>query len=371
MTLARGRDVIFYVPSATGLLVRDGGAPTGGAEIQMLMLARALSARGHRVGIVAFGAPEELRRAVDGVEVIAHPLPRTRAPLIRTLAFYLLAFSVLRRHRARVYVQRAAGPHTLLVALIAKALNSRFAYSSASVRDFELEAWEPNRIITMSFSLGVRLADVVVVQSAEQATLCRRRFRREPIVIKSIAEPAAQAAADPEAFLWAGSLITHKRPLEFVELARLVPEALFWMVAVRQPTPEGQALALELQRASQEVPNLKLLEPRPRAELKGLIERAVAVVSTSPVEGMPNVFLEGWSRGVPALALAHDPDGVIERERLGQFAHGSRERIASIARGMWMSRNNRAEQAARCRAYVEANHALEQVAAGWTHALVL
>ncbi len=370
MTLARERDVIFYLPSATGLLVRDSGTPTGGAEIQMLMLARALAARGHSVGIVAFGAPEELRPAVDGVEVIAHPRPRTRAPLIRTLAFYCLAFSVLRRHRARVVVQRAAGPHTLLVALIAKLLNCRFAYSSASVRDFEFEQWEPNRVITASFSLGVRLADVVVVQSAEQAALCRRRFRREPIVINSIAEPAARASAEPEAFLWAGALITHKWPLEFVELARLVPEALFWMIAVRQSAPDGQALAFELQRAAQEVPNLKLLQPRPRAELGGLIERAVAVVSTSPVEGMPNVFLEGWSRGVPALALAHDPDGVIERERLGHFAHGSRERLASIARGMWMRREDRAEQAARCRAYVEANHALEQVAASWTHALV-
>ncbi|MGZ4203618.1 MAG: hypothetical protein ACXVRH_16335, partial [Thermoleophilaceae bacterium] len=109
----------------------------------------------------------------------------------------------------------------------------------------------------------------------------------------------------------------------------------------------------------------ELLAARPHAELAPLLDAAVAVVSTSLSEGMPNVFLEGWSRGVPALALAHDPDGVIERERVGGFAGGSEARLAELARELWEGRGERAELATRCRGYVEREHAPGSVADRW------
>src|SRR2546423_11999661 len=104
------------------------------------------------------------------------------------------------------------------------------------------------------------------------------------------------------------------------------------MVAVPEAGREGPELAAALAEAVASLPNLELLAPRPRGRLGPLIDRAVAIVSTSRTEGMPNVFLEGWSRGVPALALAHDPDGVLEREQLGCFAYGSQVRLVGLAR---------------------------------------
>jgi glycosyltransferase involved in cell wall biosynthesis len=188
-------------------------------------------------------------------------------------------------------------------------------------------------------------------------------------MIKSIGEPAEAQLSRPEAFLWIGWLHPYKRPLEFVELARAVPEARFWMVGVPESGEQGRELAAAVARAAETVPNLTLLAPRPRSEIGSLIDRAVAVVSTSLTEGMPNVFLEAWARGVPALALAHDPDGVLERERLGGCAHGSPNRMVELAREVWESREERHEQSARCRAYVASEHSLEHVADGWVAAL--
>lgn len=369
--MASRRDVVFYAPSATPLLLAEVRSPAGGAENQVLMLARELARRGHAVGIVAFGEPGNLRARVDGVDVIEQPRPATRVPLLRTLAFYRHAFSTLRANRARVLVQRAAGIHTVVVAATARALGCRFVYASAGVHDFDLRSWEPRRWITWSFGIAIRLADSIVVQTEEQARRCRDRFGREPLVIKSIAEPGTPQRSRPEAFLWIGSLTAYKQPLAYVELARAVPEARFWMIPVQVPSREGRELATALARAADAVPNLELLEPRPRAQLAPLIERAVAIVSTSRTEGMPNVFLEGWSRGVPALALAHDPDGVLERNRLGEFADGSPDRMAGLARSAWESCDDRREQAARCRAYVEREHSLEQIADRWAKALAL
>lgn len=364
------RDVVFYMPSAAPLLA-DIPGPAGGAENQVLMLARQLARRGYRVAIVAFGDVGRLRPQVDGVDVIEQYRPATTLPVIRTLAFYRTAYLTLRANRARVLVQRAAGIQTALVALIARLLRCRFVYASAGLHDFELRAWERKRWIVWAFGIGLRLASLIVVQTEEQARLCRARFGREPLVIKSLAEPARLTRRQPNAFLWIGSVVAYKKPLAFIELARAVPEARFWMIAV-QPMWYGECgLASELARAAKATPNLELLEPRPRAQLGALIDRAVAIVSTSRTEGMPNVFLEGWSRGVPALALAHDPDGVLTRERVGECAGGSAERMASLARSLWRGRSDQQAQAARCRAYAAREHSPEQIAARWAKALGL
>jgi glycosyltransferase involved in cell wall biosynthesis len=363
-----GTDVVFYAPSATALLAADGRPAAGGAERQVLLLARELAARGHSVAIVAFGDPGNLLGSVDGVRVIEHPRPATKLPLLRTLAFYRDAFATLRSSRPRVVVQRAAGVHTLVAALSARALDARFVYASAGMHDFDLRGWERRRWVRSAFALGVRLADVVVVQTPEQEKLCRARFGCEPELIASIAEPRAARVAEPDAFLWIGAVTAHKQPLSYVELARAVPEARFRMVAV----PSGDAVCeRELAAAAGGVANLELLGPQPRAQLTALVERAVAIVSTSRSEGMPNVFLEGFSQGVPALALAHDPDGLLERERLGGFARGSPAALAELSSAAWRDRLDQREAAARCRAYVERDHAAARIADRWRRVLAL
>jgi len=350
------------MPTAAPLLA---GGEGGGAEWQVLLLARELARRGHAVGIVAFDDARGLPSRFDGVDVVELRRPALRLPLVRTAAFYARTFATLRANPSRVLVQRAAGIHTALAAVAARLLRRRFVFASAGLHDFDLEIWEPKRWIVRAYRLGVRLADAVVVQTAEQAELCRVRFGREPVLIRSIAEPARAPEAVPEAFLWIGRLIAHKQPLAYAELARALPEARFRMVAVDDPSPEGRDLRKALEAAAEATPNLELIPESPREEVGALLDRAVAVVSTSRSEGMPNVFLEGWSRGVPALALAHDPDGLIERERLGGFAGGSPARLAELARELWEARGERDELSARCRGYVEREHDPAAVADRW------
>lgn len=364
-------DVIFYMPTATPLVAAVPRASSGGAELQVLLLARELGRRGHEVAIVVFATGEALLSQVDGVKVIEQRLPRTRLPLVRTLAFYAGTYALLRAHPAGVLVQRAASIHTLLVALVARALRRRFVFASAGLHDFDFGGWERKRWIAWSVRLGIRLADTVVVQTEEQARLCRERLSREPLLIRSIAEQPVAEACEPETFLWIGRLISHKRPHAFVELARALPQARFRMVAVDDPSPFGAELAAQIRSAAATLPNLELRPALTRADLAPLIQRSVAIVSTSVSEGMPNVFLEGWSHGIPALALEHDPDGVIERERVGEFAGGSPERMAELATALWDARHASDELAARCREYVAREHGLAAVAGAWTRALGL
>jgi glycosyltransferase involved in cell wall biosynthesis len=252
-----------------------------------------------------------------------------------------------------------------VAALAARLRGSRFVYSSANVVDFDLGRLD-RRVNVRLFEWGVRAAAEVVVQTDEQAVLCRRRFGRDPVVIRSIAEPAPQRDGVPEAFLWIGRLAPQKGLDVYLELARAVPEGRFQVVAVPGADERSRAM---LERARAQLANLEVLLPRPRSELAPLIERAVSIVSTSEYEGMPNVFLEGWSRGVPALAFSHDPDGVIARHGLGAFAAGSHERLAELAREQWATREDQDDIAQRCVAYVREHHDPDTVGAAWRTAL--
>jgi glycosyltransferase involved in cell wall biosynthesis len=348
--------VVFYAPWASSIVgASTAEAAAGGGEMQQFLLAKALAAAGLRVGMVMMGTREDLPASAEGVSI----LPQAPRHRLRGLAARIaLAVGALRstgRVRTDVVVQRNAGPTTAIVALAARITGARFVYASASVMDFEFAAFERSAMNVRLYEWGLRSASEVVVQTQQQAVLCRTRFGRTPIVIPSIGPPPRPRAGRPEAFLWVGKLQPVKRPVPYLELARALPEAEFWMIAVPDAS-ESQDLRRAVQQAAAELPNLRLLEPRSQEAVGDLLERTVAVVNTSEREGMPNVFLEGWARGVPALALSFDPDGVIVRHGLGEFAGSDPRLFEHRAWQLWREREDQAEVAARCVAYVQAEH---------------
>jgi glycosyltransferase involved in cell wall biosynthesis len=305
------------------------------------------------------------------VTIAVRPPYRTRQRLGKIRETFSVGRAVLRVN-SRVVVARGATPDVGVVAIVSKLSGRRFVYSAANVSDFKFFGFSPARRNRVLFKLALRLADEVVVQTQEQATLCQTASGRSPVLIKSIAERAPLRASTPEAFLWIGRLVWYKRPLAYVELAQSLPGATFWMVGVPPTLGEDSSdLIQRLQKEACVVPNIKLLGPRRRDELMELVNRAVAIVNTSDFEGMPNIFLEGWVRGVPALALTHDPDGVIERYGLGGFAGGSREAFLEIARRLWEGRMTQSHLSASCREYIRQHHSPEAITNQWRDALGL
>jgi glycosyltransferase involved in cell wall biosynthesis len=363
-------EVGFYAPSMAWRLA--GVADTGGAETQIMLLSRALAERGFAVCVVAFDVPGiKVPVSAHGVDVVLRPAYFAGGNLAGRLREAAAVRSTVRRIDAGIVVTRCAGFWVGLVGLWTKLSGRRFVYSSASLLDFDddhgLEKWRDRFL----FRLGVRLADQIVVQTEEQVRLCEQRFGKVPILIRSVSEPAAPSEQAGEAFLWTGRIEPNKRPLEFVELARSLPQAQFWMIAPKPRKPEDLRLWAAIERSAQELPNFDLMSPRRRPELLELLGRAVAVVSTSQLEGMPNVFLEGWSRGIPALALSHDPDGVIGQYGLGECARGRRDLFVELARNLWDSRTVGGELSTRCRAYVQSKHSPDTASREWARALGL
>jgi glycosyltransferase involved in cell wall biosynthesis len=353
-------DVAVHMPVAGIFYANDPERSTGGAELQTYFLSRALARAGLRVCHVV-EERVELPAEVDGVRLV----PQRTDPEANVVRYTRDVVSALRACDAGVYVQRCAGYETGVVAAAAKASRRAFVFSSSSNADFDPAATLQRRN-RAAFRLGLKLADEVVVQSAEQVDLARR-FGHAAHAVPSICEPADRPPGERTAFLWIGGTIWYKDPLAYVKLAQMVPEATFWMVA--SPREGTEALADELRAAASEVDNIVLLPRRPRAEILELYKHAVAVVNTSRFEGFPNTFLEGWAAGAPALSLNVDPGEVIGRHELGSVANGSLENLAASARDLWQRRGTDDAGNERVQRYVRERHAPEMVAERWIEVL--
>ena len=189
---ARRYDVAFYVPRIGPLLVRESIAPAGGAETQILLLARALAGRGVKVCLTVFDLPGiAIPHSVAGVAVCVRPSYRARQRLGR-LREVISIRGAIAKADAEVVVTRMESPEVGIAGVFSKLFGRRFVYSSASLSDFvpdkqrrlapevDLSRLSRKGSDWKLFQLGIRLADAVVVQTEEQARLYKARPAGRP-----------------------------------------------------------------------------------------------------------------------------------------------------------------------------------------------
>jgi glycosyltransferase involved in cell wall biosynthesis len=359
----RAHDVAVYAPSGA-LYYGPNREYMGGAEVQATKLAHALKAKGLRVAHVVYPVPEP--RRVDAssptlVERSDWQGGRRLGQLAETGAIW----RGLQRADAEAYIVRGSGGHVIAASAFCRARGRRFVFSSSSELDFDFA--RPDRVSRMLqiYKASLRLAARLALQTEAQRELALRALPdSDPVVIPSFAEPAPSTNGTGEYFLWVDRLVEYKLPDRYVELAEALPDARFRMVAcAMSETPPGMAERIEA--AAERLPNLELLQPRPRSELLEEMRDAVALVKTSRIEGMPNGFLEAWARGVPVLSLNVDPDAKIADNDIGVAADGSMERLIDAAASLWRDPELRAATGERARRFVRDVHSPEAVADRW------
>jgi glycosyltransferase involved in cell wall biosynthesis len=358
-------DVAIYSPF--GAAYYESEAPQGGgAEIQMTLLARALAARGWRVAHIVFPVADPIPAADPRLTVYQREPYHGSGPGINRLREARAVWRALRAVDARVYVTRASAVYVAAIAEFCRLHRRGMIFSSANDFDLSTRPFHGSRLKHRVYLWGLRAADAVVVQTGHQLGLARELLddRQRLEAIPSFAEPVEEAAKSPDRFLWVSRITPHKQPLEFVRLARALPEARFTMV-LAQGIDTDHGLLEQVRREAVGIANLELVGPLRRAQVLAQLERAIALVSTSEWEGMPNVFLEAWARRVPVLTLSFDPDGLIAERELGLAAAGSWKRFAEGAAALGSDRALHDRLGDNARRYLRECHSPDAVCARW------
>jgi len=300
--------VCFVAPYAWPVLSRDPALKVvGGAEVQQVILARLLVRAGYRVSMVCcdYGQPSPVE--VDGITVHKAFKPDAGVPLFRFLHPRLTGvWRAMRAADADVYYQRSSAMWTGVVAAFCRRYGRGSIYAGASDRDFvvgeEQIRFARDRWI---YRRGLAAVDAIVAQNKAQVETCRKYHGREAVLIQSCYElPTNNQRKEKNLILWVGTIHDQKRPELLLEMARRLPHRRFAMIGGASPRGERfQAGYYEsIREQAAQLENVAFTGFLPLAEVEQWFDRARVLVSTSVFEGMPNVFLQAWARGVPIVS---------------------------------------------------------------------
>ncbi len=184
-------------------------------------------------------------------------------------------------------------------------------------------------------------ADAIVAQTEKQQRLLRDRFGRESTLIQNPIDAAewderASASLNPDDtagldrfILWVGRAESvHKRPLICLELARMLPDVDFLMIL----NPRDPAVQREVYHHAP--PNVRCVSHVPFERIPSVFARAAALVSTSSLEGFPNVFLQAALSRVPIASLEVGEE-LLSRFPGSRVAHGDLSALSAFLRDAW------------------------------------
>ena len=301
--------VCFVAPYAWPVLSRDPSLKVvGGAEVQQCVIGRLLAAHGYRVSMVTFDFGQPDRTVIDGIEVFKTFPEHAGIPVLRFLHPRLSSmWRVLGEVDADIYYQRSSAMWTGVIAQFCRLRGKRSIYAGASDRDFDIGqeqiSYARDRWL---YRRGLRLVDRVVVQNPYQLASCRKNHGRDAVLIPSCYDPPAaarRAAAANEHVLWVGTVHAYKRPEWLLDIAERLPHRRFVLVGGASVGPRNVAGYFErIRERAARLPNVEFTGFLPLAEVERRFDSARVLVSTSVYEGMPNVFLQAWARGVPTVA---------------------------------------------------------------------
>ena len=357
--------------SASGLL----GEQTGGSELQIALLAKALAERGHSVTLVVPGLLLETSE-VDGVVLKSGWDPRRGRRGFRLITYRLPELRrVLVAEQADAYYTRGGNLFTSVVVSTARAVGAVSLHGLASDRElhpdggrfilhvgnerFRRASGPAAHVIYRRQVL--RAVDWVVTQNDAQAETCAR-LRLRSVTIPNIVEPPpAELSSVTEEFdvVWAGSVTDRRRSKgleELIELASSLPDVTFQVVG----RLSGVAAAAAIQRLGA-LGNVSMTGPLSHGEVLTVLARSRVVLNSSPSEGFSNTMLEGWSLGKPAVSLRVDPNRLLSSGRLGRCGGGSLARTRDALRELLANDGMRRVLGDRCRDYVGSVHSADAV----------
>mgnify|MGYP001947444673 FL=1 len=341
----------------------------GGEAVQQVLLARAFRDAGFDVSMICLDYGQPDGETLEDITVYKTHGVDSGLPVIRFLHPRMTLFnSALKRADADIYFQSCAGANTGFVARFCKKYKRKFVFRLASDTDCipgaQLIQYYRDRKI---YEYGLRNADVVSAQSAQQQLLLENNYSLTSAVINMTCDiPTDDHAVEKTAdFLWVSNIRQCKRPDLLLDLANATPELSF--KAIGGPMNGEEALYDTVVRKAATIPNLEFLGPVPYHQMSEHFASARAFLNTSDIEGFPNTFLQAWAQKAPILSF-FDPDGLVQSLSAGIIATDIEDMITQSS-SMLSDSNKIAMMGSNGYKYVQENYSGDQIVLEYENAL--
>ena len=301
---------------------------SGGAELQVALLARELAARGHGAVIVGADHGQPRARVFEGVRCLTGGRFHTGG-LLDTAAALPAVFGAIKRERPDYLVVRGWTTWLFLLLAARRISGVRLIFQCSLDTELNGEFRRANPFRGALFEAGVRRADARFAMSETQRSLYQNRgldcalYRN--LVLPRTAPPPTVKDID---LLWIARCQAIKRPHHFLDLAEALPSARCAMICPR----EDAALWTSVQTRAARLANVEFHEHVPYREAQTFFDRAELFVNTSSWEGFANAFIQAGQGGAAILSLSVNSDDVLTRFDAGICAGDDPARMLTAAR---------------------------------------
>lgn len=304
--------ICFISPKAYPLFNPQVKKTFGGAEVQMYLLATALTKNKNleiHFLVSNFGQP--LKENIKKVSVW-NSFDFSRNILWNVYKLLL----VVQQVRADIYIQRALTPQTGVITLLLKLMRKRTIYMIAhdTQTDGEYEK-KHNFITSILANLTFRFSDIVIVQNSYQKEQLRSNKKISAVILNSSYPISTQLPSKRAYTLWVGRSEPWKRPELFLELARSYPQEKF--VIICPPSTENPQFSEDIKKKAKILSNVKFIDFVPFDEIDYYFEHAKMYVTTSISEGFQNTLIQATKSKVPILSLNVNPNEFITKYKCG------------------------------------------------------
>jgi hypothetical protein len=342
----------FLFLSSHAHLALDPGASkaSGGAELQVALLARELAALGHEVVIVGADEGQADGRMLDGVRTRTGGRFHTGGvwDTVRALPRVL---GMIREERPDYTA--VLGWTAWLGFLLRARRHTKLLYICGSDAEVDGSYRRANRLRGAIFERGLRQADQRFAMSEHQRELMEITGLG-CAMYRNLVQPrtAPQTGLKSVDFLWVSRCIALKRPHLFLDLVEKLPAARCAMIAPAEDRTLWETVRDRVAR----LPNVEFHERVPYHEVQQHFDRAEVFVNTSEFEGFPNTFIQAGQGGATVLSLLVDPDGVLEGFGAGRCAEGDWPTFLEDAQELLSDTAIRRSLQARCAEFVAEWH---------------
>lgn len=325
---------------------------SGGAELQVALLARELARRGHEVVIVGGDAGQRDGVVFDGVHTRTGGRFHTGG-VVDTATALPRVIDVIREEKPDWVLILGWTTWVFLLNALKRSLVYRFAFICGLDTEVNGEFRRENPVRGALFEHGVRKADARLAMSDYQA----EQFARQGLdcgMYRNLILPRAfpRTAEKTVDLLWVARCQPIKRPHLFLDLAERLPDLRCRMICPREDAALWESVAAR----AKGIANLEFIERVPYHEIQAFYDAAEIFANTSTFEGWPNSFIQAGLGAAALVSLDVNPDRLFERFSPGVFANGDFEALVTDVRELVASESALRDAQTGCQRFVTELH---------------
>ena len=322
--------ILFFSSFAHLVLEKHQARTSGGAELQVALLARGLAIRGHEIVIAGGDVGQPDQRMMDGVMTRNAGKFHT-GRILEMLGAIPRVVHVLREEGPEWVVVMGWTAWLFVLWALRPFLGYKLDFICALDSEINGEYRRENPLFGALFEFAMRRSDARHSITYDQAKVFNRRgmdctFYRYLLVPRTTPRSPEKSIH----LLWVSRCHPIKRPHLFLDLAEALPGAHCRMIC----PCEDRELWNSVAKRAAKIPNLEFIEKVPYHEVQEHYDAARIFVNTSTFEGFPNSFIQAGLGNVALLSMCVDPDGMMEFFGSGRISGEGSGELIRIARMM-------------------------------------